>query len=74
MPAITILLFTHPVKQHLVYGPRKLLTLEQLEILRIYCTILALILRCLVRKSHLQVNYSIYNKKISPLGSFRHCP
>ncbi|EPB73861.1 hypothetical protein ANCCEY_07047 [Ancylostoma ceylanicum] len=55
LPLLTLLSFTSPIKKQLVFGPRKLLTEEQLDILRVYLAILSLVFRVALKAPHLQI-------------------
>jgi len=63
-PLIALLLWTHPVQNYILYGPRKLLTMDQLDSLRIFCVLMSGILRLLMRKSHLQAHLNLANERI----------
>ncbi|PAV59958.1 hypothetical protein WR25_18036 [Diploscapter pachys] len=67
MPAIIILLFIKPVKEELIGGRRKLLTEDQLQILRIYLVFLWAFLRFLAKGVHLQAHLNLAHDKVLQL-------
>ncbi|KHN84608.1 Transmembrane protein, partial [Toxocara canis] len=52
--AFSLMLFTHPVKNYLLYGPRKVLSEPGLESLRIMSVLLTMGARVAFRRAHLQ--------------------
>ncbi|VDM66497.1 unnamed protein product [Strongylus vulgaris] len=67
LPLLTLLSFSSPVKKQLVFGPRKLLTEGQLDILRIYLAIFSLILRIAFKVPHLQAHLNLSSAKLKAL-------
>ncbi|CAD6196301.1 unnamed protein product [Caenorhabditis auriculariae] len=67
LPALILVTFSLPVKYRLVDSPRKLMTSDQLDILRVYLVILWMILRFAVRVSHLQAHLNLSYEKVAQL-------
>ncbi|EYC03065.1 hypothetical protein Y032_0096g2921 [Ancylostoma ceylanicum] len=67
LPLLTLLSFTSPIKKQLVFGPRKLLTEEQLDILRVYLAILSLVFRVALKAPHLQAHLNLSSAKLKAL-------
>ncbi|KHJ96683.1 hypothetical protein OESDEN_03355 [Oesophagostomum dentatum] len=67
LPLLSLLSFASPVKKQLVYGPRKLLTEDQLDILRIYLAILSFICRVALRAPHFQAHLNLSRAKLNAL-------
>uniref|UniRef100_A0A914WT84 Transmembrane protein 161B n=1 Tax=Plectus sambesii TaxID=2011161 RepID=A0A914WT84_9BILA len=58
-PVFVLLLWTHPMKEHLVNGPRKICTEEQLNSVRIFSVVLTAILRYVMYRPHLQAHLNL---------------
>ncbi|VDK53086.1 unnamed protein product [Cylicostephanus goldi] len=67
LPLLTLLSFSSPVKKQLVFGPRKLLTENQLDIMRVYLAILTLVVRIAYKAPHLQAHLNLSSAKLKAL-------
>uniref|UniRef100_A0A8R1HLC3 Uncharacterized protein n=1 Tax=Caenorhabditis japonica TaxID=281687 RepID=A0A8R1HLC3_CAEJA len=69
LPAFILAFYSRPVVHQLVDGHRKLLTLDQLDILRIYLIIVWVFTKFLTRVTHLQSHLNLAYDKVAEMQS-----
>ncbi|CAI5439772.1 unnamed protein product [Caenorhabditis angaria] len=67
LPAFILAFFSKPIVYQLVRGPRKILSEDQIDILRIYLILGWLLSKFLTRVSHLQAHLNISYEKVADL-------
>ncbi|UMM15315.1 hypothetical protein L5515_002784 [Caenorhabditis briggsae] len=67
LPAFILASFSKPLVHQLVEGPRKIVTIEQLDIIRIYLLLFWVFTKFITRVSHLQAHLNLAYDKVAEM-------